>query len=281
MRQLLALGVAAAFALIVASVSPALLAQAGAQSAKPAPPPASQPSTPPASQSATQPAGSPAQPAPATPAQPAGPAPTTQKEKLSYALGINLARQFQSQAVDVDVAFFTQGLRDTLTGGKPALTEEEVRAVMTAFQEEMKTKQAALMKRESEKNAKEATEFLAANKDKEGVVTLPSGLQYKVLKEGTGPKPTLEDTVVCHYRGTLINGIEFDSSYKRNEPAKFPVKGVIKGWTEALQLMPVGSKYQLFVPSSLAYGDRGAGPVIGPNALLIFEVELVSIQPKQ
>ena len=129
-------------------------------------------------------------------------------------------------------------------------------------------------------NSKEGTAFLAANKSKEGVVTLPSGLQYKILKAGTGPKPTASDTVVCNYSGTLISGKEFDSSYKRGQPATFPVSGVIKGWTEALQLMPVGSKWQLFIPSDLAYGERGAGGDIGPDSTLIFEVELLSIQDK-
>jgi FKBP-type peptidyl-prolyl cis-trans isomerase FklB len=132
-----------------------------------------------------------------------------------------------------------------------------------------------------EPNKKAGDAFLAANKTKEGVVTLPSGLQYKILKEGTGPKPTPADSVVCNYRGTLIDGKEFDSSYKRGQPATFPVGQVIKGWTEALQLMPVGSKWQLFVPADLAYGDRGAGPDIGPGATLIFEVELISIKGKE
>jgi FKBP-type peptidyl-prolyl cis-trans isomerase FklB len=132
-----------------------------------------------------------------------------------------------------------------------------------------------------EPNKKAGDAFLAANKTKEGVVTLPSGLQYKILKEGTGPKPTPADSVVCNYRGTLIDGKEFDSSYKRGQPATFPVGQVIKGWTEALQLMPVGSKWQLFVPPDLAYGDRGAGPDIGPGATLIFEVELISIKGKE
>lgn len=213
-------------------------------------------------------------------ATPAPAAPTTQKDKLSYAVGMNLGRQFKAQEVDIDPAMLAQGLRDVLAG-KTALTEDEARAVMAAFQGEMRTKQAAMMAQASEKNSKEGEAFLAENKTKEGVVTTASGLQYKILKEGTGPKPTLDDTVVCHYRGTLIDGTEFDSSYRRNEPAKFPVKGVIKGWTEALQLMPVGSKWQLFVPSSLAYGERGAGSQIGPNTMLIFDVELISIQPKQ
>ena len=213
-------------------------------------------------------------------AVPQAAAPTTQKEKLSYAIGMNMGRQFKSQAIDVDPAMLVQGLRDVLAGGKTAITEEEEHAVMTAFQNEMRSKQQAIMAQAAEKNAKEGEAFLAANKTREGVVTTPSGLQYKIVAAGSGPKPTLDDTVVCHYRGTLINGTEFDSSYKRNEPAKFPVKGVIKGWTEALQMMPVGSKWQLWVPANLAYGERGVGPQIGPNTMLIFEVELVSIQGK-
>ena len=136
------------------------------------------------------------------------------------------------------------------------------------------------MQQEGEANQKEGDAFLAANKSKPGVVTLPSGLQYKILTAGAGPKPTAADSVVCNYRGTLINGTEFDSSYKRGQPATFPVSGVIKGWTEALQLMPVGSKWQLFVPPDLAYGARGAGSEIGPNSTLIFEVELMSIAPQ-
>ena len=151
---------------------------------------------------------------------------------------------------------------------------------MTDLQAEMRKKQEEKMKLAGDANQKEGAAFLAANKTKEGVVTTSSGLQYKVLKQGDGPKPTATDSVVCNYRGTLINGTEFDSSYKRGQPATFPVNGVIKGWTEALQLMPTGSKWQLFVPADLAYGARGAGQDIGPNATLIFEVELLSIQAK-
>lgn len=145
---------------------------------------------------------------------------------------------------------------------------------MMAFQQEMSSK----MKNLAEKNTKEGEAFLEANKKKSGVITLPSGLQYKILKEGNGAKPTATQTVKCHYRGTLIDGKEFDSSYKRGEPTEFPVGGVIKGWTEALQLMPVGSKWELYIPSTLAYGERGAGQTIGPNAVLIFEIELLSIK---
>ncbi len=196
----------------------------------------------------------------------------TPKEKLSYALGMDLGLSLQKQAIEVDPAVFAQALKDSLSGGKTLLTEEEARATITALQTEMREKFVA-------KNKKEGEDFMAQNKTKEGVVALPSGLQYKILKEGTGKKPTLDDTVVCNYRGTLVDGTEFDSSYKRNQPASFPLKGVIKGWTEALQLMPVGSRWQLFIPPELAYGDRGAG-TISPDSTLIFEVELISIQSK-
>ena len=204
----------------------------------------------------------------------------TQKDKLSYALGMNLGSNLHKEKVEVDPAIVLRGLKDALAAGKMLLTEDEARAVLTQLQTEVRGKQQEKMKVAGEMNKKEGVEFLAANKSKEGIVILPSGLQYKILTEGTGPKPTASDTVVCNYRGTLISGAEFDSSYKRGQPASFPVNGVIKGWTEALQLMPVGSKWQLFVPAELGYGDRGAGADIGPGATLIFEVELLSIQGK-
>jgi FKBP-type peptidyl-prolyl cis-trans isomerase len=204
----------------------------------------------------------------------------TQKDKFSYALGMNLGTSLHRQSVEVDPNIVAQGLRATLAGGKTLLTQEEAQAALMAVQNELRKKQQEKMQVAGEANKKEGDAFLAANKAKEGVVTLPSGLQYKILTAGTGPKPSAPDSVVCNYRGTLINGTEFDSSYKRGQPATFPVNGVIKGWTEALQLMPVGSKWQLFVPSSLAYGERGAGGDIGPDATLIFEVELLSIQEK-
>jgi FKBP-type peptidyl-prolyl cis-trans isomerase len=166
------------------------------------------------------------------------------------------------------------------SGGKLAMTDEQMRATMVDFQKSLQQKQAAAIKDMSDKNKKEGEVFLAENKSKEGVVTLPDGLQYKILKAGDGPKPSASDKVKCNYRGTLINGKEFDSSYKRNEPVTFPVNGVIKGWVEALQMMPVGSKWQLFIPSDLAYGERGAGADIEPNSTLIFEVELLSIEGK-
>jgi FKBP-type peptidyl-prolyl cis-trans isomerase FklB len=204
----------------------------------------------------------------------------TQKEKFSYALGMSFGASMRKQSVELDPNVFAQALRTSLAGGKTLMTTEEAQAAMTEAQNELRKKVEAKRAVEGEANKKEGDAFLAANKGKEGVVTLPSGLQYKIEKQGTGPKPTASDTVVCNYRGTLINGTEFDSSYKRGQPATFPVSGVIKGWTEALQLMPVGSKWQLFIPSSLAYGERGAGSDIGPNATLIFEVELMSIQEK-
>jgi FKBP-type peptidyl-prolyl cis-trans isomerase FklB len=211
--------------------------------------------------------------------QPAPPL-TTQKDKFSYALGMNLGTSLHRQSVPVDPNILLRGLKDALAGGKTALTEDQAKAALREVQNEMRQKQQAEMQQQGEANKKEGEVFLAANKGKEGIVTLPSGLQYKILTAGTGPKPTSADTVVCNYRGTLINGTEFDSSYKRGQPATFPVSGVIKGWTEALPMMPVGSKWQLFIPADLAYGDRAPGPEIGPNSTLIFEVELLSIQPK-
>ena len=206
---------------------------------------------------------------------------TSTKQKASYAIGMNWGTGLHRQGIDVDSAALIQGMKDALAGGKTLLTEDEARAALMQLQKEMQEKQQAKAAQEGEANKKEGDAFLAANKSKEGVVTLPSGLQYKILKEGNGPKPTATDSVVCNYKGTLINGTEFDSSYKRGEPATFPVTGVIKGWTEALQLMPVGSKWQLFIPPDLAYGARGTpGGPIGPNATLIFEVELLSIKDK-
>jgi FKBP-type peptidyl-prolyl cis-trans isomerase FklB len=204
----------------------------------------------------------------------------TQKEKFSYALGMNIGTNLHRQEVPVDPNILARGLKDALAGSKTALTEDEARTVLTEMQNDMRKKQQEKMQAAGATNKKEGDEFLSANKTKAGVTTLPSGLQYKILQEGTGPKPAASDTVVCNYRGTLIKGTEFDSSYKRGQPATFAVSGVIKGWTEALQLMPVGSKWQLFVPADLAYGDRGAGADIGPGATLIFEVELLSIQDK-
>jgi len=205
---------------------------------------------------------------------------STSKDKVSYAIGMNIGGGIKKDGVDVDPNVVARGLRDALAGSKPLMTDEEAKAVLAALRTELTAKKEAEAKRVSESNKQAGEQFLAANKTKEGVITLPSGLQYKVLKEGAGPKPTASDTVVCQYRGTLIDGTEFDSSYKRGQPATFPVNAVIKGWTEALQLMPVGSKWQLFVPPDLAYGERSPGGEIGPNSTLIFEVDLLSIQAK-
>jgi len=208
----------------------------------------------------------------------------TRKEKFSYALGMNIGTGYsqglKKQSVEVDWNLITQGMKDAATGSKMRLTQDEAQAVLKEVQTEVQKQQQEKMKEAADKNKSEGEAFLATNKSKDGVVTLPSGLQYKILTAGTGPKPTASDSVKCNYRGTLINGTEFDSSYKRGQPATFAVGQVIKAWTEALQLMPVGSKWQLFVPASLAYGERGAGAEIGPNATLIFEVELLSIEEK-
>ncbi len=182
------------------------------------------------------------------------------------------------QGLDIDPGLLIQGIKDGLNNSKTAMSEKDMETTMKAFQQEMMGKAQAKQKVDADNNKKVGEAFLTANQKKEGVVTLPSGLQYKILTNGSGPKPTKDQTVKCHYRGTLIDGTEFDSSYKRGEPTEFPVGGVIKGWTEALQLMSVGSKWQLFIPSDLAYGERGTGQTIGPNATLIFEVELISIK---
>jgi FKBP-type peptidyl-prolyl cis-trans isomerase len=205
----------------------------------------------------------------------------TQKAKVSYSIGANIGNSLHKDGVDVDPAIFLRGLKDAIAAGKLAMTDDEMRKTMMELQATLRKKQEEQMAAVGEANKKAGDAFLAENKTKDGVVTLPDGLQYKILKEGTGPKPTTANKVECNYRGTLIDGKEFDSSYKRGQPATFPVTGVIKGWTEALPLMPVGSKWQLFIPSDLAYGNRGAGPDIGPNATLVFEVELLSIKPAE
>jgi FKBP-type peptidyl-prolyl cis-trans isomerase FklB len=206
---------------------------------------------------------------------------TTQKQKASYAIGANIGRGLHRDGVDVDPAVVARGLRDAFANGKLQLTDEEMKTALTTLTTEMKKKQDAETAAISDTNKKEGETFLAANKSKEGVQTLPDGLQYKILTPGNGPKPTPADTVVANYKGTLINGTEFDSSYKRGQPVTFPVGQVIKGWTEVLQLMPVGSKWEVYIPSDLAYGPQGPGRgPIGPNETLIFEIELVSIQPK-
>lgn len=202
----------------------------------------------------------------------------TQKKKVSYAIGLDIGQNFKTRAMDIDMEILVQGLRDSQKTDKPLLGSAEIQKVMTQFQQDMmKVEQEKRMVQGVGNKAKEEA-FLKENAQKPGIKTTASGLQYKVISEGSGPRPKESDVVKVHYRGTLLDGTEFDSSYKRNQPAVFQLKGVIKGWTEALQLMKVGSKYQLFLPSNLAYGENGAGQVIGPNATLIFEVELLSIE---
>ena len=201
----------------------------------------------------------------------------SKQEKLGYAIGMNIGMNMKQQKVDVDADQVAAGLKAALKGEKTVLTQEEMAQVLTAFQQEMQMKQMAEMAAEATKNEKLAQEFLDKNSKLDGVVTLSSGLQYKVLTEGKGATPTADSTVQVHYRGSLIDGTEFDSSYQRGEPASFPVTGVIPGWTEALQLMKEGDKWQLVIPSQLAYGERGAPPVIPPNSALVFEVELLKV----
>ena len=202
-----------------------------------------------------------------------------QKDKVSYSIGLDIGSTLKRQTIDVNEETLNRGIQDGLTGAKALLTDDQVKEVMAAFQKDLVAKQAAKKKADGEKNLAAGKKFQDENKAKEGVKTTASGLQYKVEKEGTGPTPKATDTVKVNYRGTTIEGKEFDSSYKRNEPATFPVNRVIKGWTEALQLMKAGSKYHLVIPADLAYGERGAGADIGPQSTLVFDVELLSIEP--
>jgi FKBP-type peptidyl-prolyl cis-trans isomerase FklB len=222
-------------------------------------------------------ATNPQQEPPAAKSEQAAPGFKSRREMLSYAFGVELARGLKAQRVNPDVDLMVKALRDTLAGNKLLMSETEATAALKTYEEDQKHDFEHAKQMISEKNKREGEALFAENVKKEGVVTLPSGLQYKILKQGDGKKPTLEDKIVCHYRGTLLDGNEFDSSYKRNQPPTLPVKGLIKGWSEALQLMPVGSKWQLFIPPHLAYGDRVVGG-IGPNAMLVFEVELISIE---
>ena len=204
---------------------------------------------------------------------------STQKEKVSYAIGIDIGKNFKKNLIDVDPNILLTGIKEGLVSDTTSLlSETEIATVMQEFQKEIMTKQAEVKKGESSKNKKEGEAFLKENAKKEGVKVTKSGLQYKVITEGKGKTPTDTSTVSVHYRGTLIDGKEFDSSIKRGQPAEFPVNGVIKGWTEALQLMKEGDKWMLYIPSDLAYGDQGAGGVISPGSTLIFEVELLSIK---
>jgi FKBP-type peptidyl-prolyl cis-trans isomerase FklB len=260
----------------VALFSAGLLSLANAQA--PQSPPVSPSSSPTSNRSSSSVSKTRRRPA-ATPAAPL--VLKTDQDKISYAIGMQVGNSLHSQSVQVDPKILAQGLNDALAGSKMLLTDQEAKAMLTQLQQQVRTAQMQKMQALSASNKTEGETFLASNKTKEGVVALPSGLQYKILQQGTGPKPTASDTVVCNYRGTLLNGKEFDSSYKRGQPITIPVSRVIKGWTEALQLMPVGSKWQLYIPSDLAYGEQNMGTDIGPNATLIFDVELVSIKPPE
>lgn len=260
--------------LLLAAGSPAQ--QTPAANSTSTPPAAAKPAT------AAKPAQTPAAKSGTAAASKTAPAPltlTTPKQKVSYALGMGLGKNLKRDSVEIDPAIILRGLKDALAGNKLLLTDDEAKAAIVELNNELRAKAEAKAKALALENKMKGDTFLAENKKKEGVVTLPSGLQYKIITQGTGPKPAADDVVNCNYRGTLVDNTEFDSSYKRGQPLKIPVGGVIKGWTEALQLMPVGSKWQLFIPSDLAYGER-APSAIGPNSTLIFEVELLSIEPK-
>jgi len=198
----------------------------------------------------------------------------TDKEKLSYSIGYQSGLGFQQRAADIDVDVFMRALKDAINGQKPALSYEQMQTALQKYRQEALKQRAA----KAQTNMKAGEAFLDKNKSQSGVRTLPSGLLYRILKEGQGKRPKPTDTVVVHYRGTLIDGTEFDSSYKRGQPATFPVHGVIKGWQEILPLMKEGAKWNVVVPAALAYGERGASPRIGPNETLIFDIDLVSIK---
>ena len=202
-----------------------------------------------------------------------------EKDKISYGYGMEIGKNLKRQGIEINPDLLAQGLKATLSGDKTLLSDDEVRQTMMAFQQKMQASRMEKSKKEGDENKTKGDAFLAENKKKEGVQTTGSGLQYKIITKGTGPMPKSDDTVKTHYRGTLIDGTEFDSSYKRGEPATFGVTQVIKGWTEALLMMPVGSKWQLFIPGELAYGPGGR-PGIPPNATLLFDIELISIEPK-
>jgi FKBP-type peptidyl-prolyl cis-trans isomerase FklB len=202
----------------------------------------------------------------------------TTKEKVSYCIGLETGRNLMRQFSDMDVDLLLDGFQDALTQSDPKLQQDEVQSIMQALRQQVEQQQKVFYSKLSEQNKKEGETFLKENKEKEGIVTLASGLQYKVLQEGTGAKPTPVDVVSVHYRGTFLNGQIFDSSYERGKPHSFPVNRVIPGWSEALQLMRVGDKWQIFVPHYLAYGEAGFGNEIGPNTTLVFEMELLGIE---
>ena len=201
----------------------------------------------------------------------------TKKDKVSYAIGLDMGNNLKKSDLEIDPDILARAIKDVMSGGKTVMTDQEAKETLMALQKEIQAKQQERNKALGEKNKKDGDEYLAKNKKKAGVKTLPSGLQYKVITEGKGKSPKATDTVTVNYAGTLIDGTEFDSSYKRGQPVSFPVGGVIKGWTEALQLMKEGSKWQLVIPADLAYGEQGR-PGIPPNSVLIFEGELISIK---
>lgn len=201
----------------------------------------------------------------------------TQKDKASYSIGVSIGKNLKDQKVEIQTDILVKGLLDAYTGAKTQLTEKEMGDVLAQFQQEIMAKAQEEAAKKGGENKSKGEKFLEDNKNKPGVKTTPSGLQYTVISEGTGPKPTASSTVKVHYTGKLIDGTTFDSSVDRGEPIEFPLNGVIKGWTEGVQLMSKGSKYKFFIPSDLAYGDRGAGNAIGPNETLVFEVELLDI----
>lgn len=201
-------------------------------------------------------------------------------DKVSYSIGVQTGTDYKQQDIQVNTTMFMQGFSDAQKTGPVLMTEEEIKTTLVNFQKTMIQKQQENQLKLSAKNLEEGTKYLEENKTKPGVVTLPSGLQYRVIQVGTGPKPTVTDTVTTHYTGKLINGKEFDSSYSRGEPAQFQVNTVIPAWTEALQLMQPGAKWEIVVPPKLGFGENGVGRVIGPNATLVFDIELISINPK-
>lgn len=205
------------------------------------------------------------------PVPPPGPVLKTGIDSVSYAIGISLASFYKEQGIkQVNTVLVSKAINDAMKGQKTLLTEEQCNMSISNYLQQLKKEKSAAARKEGE-------DFLAANKSKPGVVTLPSGMQYQVIKEGTGPKPAATDKVRCHYHGTLINGTVFDSSVDKGQPIEYPVNGFIKGWVEALQLMPVGSKWKLFIPAELAYGDNQSGPLIAPGSTLIFDIELLDI----
>lgn len=200
------------------------------------------------------------------------------KDKISYSIGVDVGKSIQKQKIEINPESFMTGFKDGQANKTTLMTEDEIRQTLLALQTEMLERQKTEMKAMAAKNLNDGQKFLAENKKNKDVVTLPDGLQYRIIKEGKGDSPKATDIVTTHYRGKLIDGTEFDSSYNRGEPVKFTVNGVIPGWTEALQLMKPGAKWELFIPAKLAYGEHGVGQIIGPNSTLIFEVELLNVE---